>query len=83
MDSATNSITVMIRVFGPANQSNVKAVAEDVIAKHRGQYKIITIKSYVAGSSLSGLPYATSTFENDKIEHQFNPQAATQKIPSH
>jgi hypothetical protein len=83
VDPATNSISIRIRVRGPASQSNVKTQAESVISQYRDQYKIVTVKSYTPGLVTSGLPYATSTFENNKIEHRFDPQAATQKIPSH
>ena len=82
-DRASLSITISITVDPPATEANVKAAAEIVIAKHSGEYKSITVKSYTRGADQGGLPYATSMFTGDTVTHSFNPNAASQKIPTH
>ncbi|HWP43086.1 MAG TPA: hypothetical protein VNO14_07630 [Blastocatellia bacterium] len=83
VNQAANSISVSIRVSPPATREHVKAVAEQAISRYRDQYRNVTIRSFIAGSSPSELPFATSILENGVVTHQFNPNAATRKIPTH
>lgn len=83
VDQARSSITVSIRVDPPATEQHLKSVAEKAISQYRDQYKTVTIKSYLAGSSPNELPNATSILDNGAITHQITPGAATRKIPTH
>jgi hypothetical protein len=82
VDPAANRLMISIRVDPPITEANVRQAAELVIEKNKPSYKSITVKSF-ATSDASGFPYATSFYDGQMVTHQFNPQAAPQKIPSH
>src|SRR2546425_5258038 len=62
-DPASSSLTLLIKVSGPATQSNVKSIAESVIANRRGDYRHIIVKSYAVGMTASDPPFAISRLE--------------------
>lgn len=82
-DPVAGTLTLLIRVSGPATQANVKPVAESVIASKRGDYAHILVKSYVEGMTASDPPFAISRLEDGAITHRFNSMNETQKIPTH
>jgi hypothetical protein len=82
-DPAAGSLTLLIRVSGPASQQNVKSIVESIIAGRKGDYRHILVKSYTEGMSASDPPFAISRLENDSVTHRFNTMAETQKIPTH
>jgi hypothetical protein len=82
-DPSRGSITFSISVRSSASEDDVKAAAEDLIAKHRAEYPSIVVKSYPMSADGSGLPYATSVLDGGVINHSFNPKAAPQKIETH
>lgn len=82
-DPAAGTLTLLIRVSGPATQANVKPVAESVIASKRGEYAHVLVKSYVEGMTASDQPFAISRLEDGTITHHFNSINETQKIQTH
>jgi len=82
-DTSTSSLTLTIKVSGPATQTNVKAAAEAAIAARKNEYRHILIKSYTEDLETSGVPFAVSKFEGEEVTHRFNSLAETQKIPTH
>ena len=82
-DPARKAITINISVNSQSTQDDVKTVAEQVISKHKAEYQNITVSTYLLGSDPGGAPFATSIFADNGVTHRFNPQAASQKIPTH
>jgi hypothetical protein len=82
-DPAARTLTLLIRVSGPATPANVKPIAESVIASKKGDYAYVIVKSYVEGMTASDPPFAISRLEDGAITHRFNSMAETQKIPTH
>ena len=82
-DPARKAVTFNISVNSQSTQDDVKAVAEQVISKHKAEYQNITVSTYLLGSDPGGAPFATSIFADNVVTHRFNPQAASQKIPTH
>lgn len=81
-DPATGMLSISIKVDPPHSEENLQTVAALVIENYKSQFNNITVKSYTR-SDASGIPYGISTYTNNTISHQFNSQAAPQKIPSH
>ena len=82
-DPAAGSLTLVIKVAGPATQSNVKSAAESAIANRKDRYRHILVKSYTEGMNASDTPFAISRLEDGVVTHRFNSLAETQKIPTH
>jgi hypothetical protein len=82
-DHQTGILTMTIRVFGPATQTNVRTAAESVIAGRKDQYRQIIVSSYTEEMKESEPPFAISRFEGTTVSHRFNSLAETQKIPTH
>ena len=82
-DPAASSLTLLIKVSGPATQPSVKSVAESVIASRKGEYRHIIVKSYAEGMTASDTPFAVSRFEDGTVTHRFSSLAETQKIQTH
>jgi hypothetical protein len=82
-DPAAGSLTVVIRVSGPASQASVKSIAESIIANRKGDYRNMIVKSYTEGTSASDGPFAISKLEAGSVTHRFNTMVETQKIPTH
>jgi len=82
-DPAAGSLTLLIKVSGPATQPNVKSIAESVIASRKGEYRHILVKSYAEGMAASDAPFAISRLEDGTVTHRFNTMSETQKIPTH
>jgi len=82
-DPVASSLTLLIRVSGPATQPNVKSIVESVIASRKAEYSHIIVKSYTEGMTASDAPFAISRLEDGVITHRFNAMAETQKIPTH
>lgn len=82
-DPAAGTLTLLIRVSGPATQANVKPVVESVITGKKGEYAHVLVKSYVEGMTASDAPFAISRLEAGVITHRFNSMNETQKIPTH
>src|SRR6476660_8010309 len=82
-DPAAGSLTLLIKVSGPATQSNVKSVVESIIASRKGEYRHILVQSYTEGMGTNDSPFAISRLEDGAITHRFNSTAETQKIPTH
>lgn len=82
-DPPTGSVTLVIKVTGPATQANVKSIAESVIASRKGEYRRILVKSYTENMTASDPPFAISRLEGETVTHRFSAQAETQKIQTH
>jgi len=82
-DPVASSLTLLIKLSGPATQPNVKSIVESVIASRKGEYRHIIVKSYAEGMTASDAPFAISRLEDGTITHRFNSMAETQKIPTH
>ena len=82
-DPVAGSLTLVIRVSGPASQPSVKSIAESIIANRKGDYRHILVKSYTEGMVASDAPFAISRLEDGSVTHRFNTMAETQKIPTH
>ena len=82
-DSAASTLTMVIKVSGPANQANVKSVNESVINSRKGDYRHIIVKSYTEGMTASDTPFAISRLEDGAITHRFSSMSETQKIQTH
>lgn len=82
-DPAASSLTLLIKVSGPATQPNVKSIVESIIAERKGEYRRILVKSYAEGMGASDTPFAISRFEDGALTHRFNTANETQKIPTH
>ena len=82
-DPVASSLTLLIKLSGPATQPNVKSIVESLIASRKGEYRHIIVKSYAEGMTASDAPFAISRLEDGAITHRFNAMAETQKIPTH
>jgi len=82
-DPTAGSDTLLIRIAGPATESNVKSAAESAIASRKGEYRHLIVKSYVEGMTAGDAPFALSRFEDGVVTHKFNAMAETQRIPTH
>jgi hypothetical protein len=82
-DSAAGSLTLLIKVSGPATQPNVKSIVESIIANRKGEYRHILVKSYAEGMAASDAPFAISRLEDGAVTHRFNSMTETQRIPTH
>lgn len=83
-DAATGTMTVLIKVPKSYTPTEVKALAESIIASRKEKYRRITVKSFIEGSSLDGQPFAVSKLENDSVEHAFgNMTGGSVKVPTH
>lgn len=82
-DPAASSLTLVIKVSGPATQPNVRSIAESIIANRKGEYRHILVKSYAEGMAAGDAPFAVSTLEDGAVTHRFRSMAETQKIPTH
>lgn len=82
-DAAAGTLTLLIKVSGPANQANVKSVAESVINSRKGDYRHIIVKSYTEGMTASDAPFAISRLEDGAVTHRFSSMSETQKIQTH
>ena len=82
-DPAAGSLTLLIRVSGPATQPNVTSIVESIIANRKGDYRHILVKSYAEGMAASDAPFAISRLEDGAVTHRFNSMAESQKIQTH
>lgn len=82
-DPAAGSLTLLIKVSGPATETNVRSAAESAIASRKGEYRHMIVRSYVEGTTASDAPFAISRFEDGSVTHRFNSMAETQRIPTH
>ena len=82
-DPVAGSLTLLIKVSGPATQQNVKSIVESIIANRKADYRRILIKSYTDGGSANDTPFAISRLEDGSVTHRFNSTAETQKIQTH
>lgn len=82
-DSAAGTLTLLIRISGPATQPSVKAIAESVIASRRSDYRHIIIKSYAEGTNASDAPFAISRLDDGAVYHRFNSLPETERIQTH
>jgi len=82
-EPSAGSLTLLIKVSGPATQPNVKSIVESIIANRKGEYRHILVKSYTENMVANDAPFAISILENGAITHRFNSMAETQKIPTH
>ena len=82
-DPVAGSLTLLIKVSGPATQPSVKSVVESIITSRKGEYRHILVKSYTEGMNATDVPFAISRLENDSVTHRFSAMSETQKIPTH
>jgi len=82
-DPAAGTLTISIKMAGPATQANFKSAAESLIAERKSEYRHITVKSYAENAAASDPPAAISRLENDSISHVFNARTETEKIQTH
>jgi hypothetical protein len=82
-DPAASTLTLLIRVSGPAAQPNVKSIVESIIANRKGEYRHILVKSYTEGMAASDVPFAISRLEGEAVTHRFNSMVETERIPTH
>jgi hypothetical protein len=82
-DPVSGSLTLLIKVSGPATEPSVKSLVESIIADRKGDYRHIIVKSYTEGMSASDVPFAISRLEDGAITHRFNSMTENQKIPTH
>ena len=82
-DPAASTLTLLIKLSGPATQPGVKSIAESVIASRKGDYRHIIVKSYAEGMTASDTPFAVSRLEAGTVTHRFSSLAETQKIQTH
>jgi len=67
-DPQTATLTITIKVSGPATQTNVRSAAESAIAERKDQYRHIVVNSYTEEMTAKEPPFAISKFEaNTKI----------------
>src|SRR5437667_12316006 len=71
-DPASRSTTVIITVPLAFTPNEIKAAAESVIGMRQQQFARITVKSFVEGADLNGVPLAVSKFEAAGVDHVFN-----------
>jgi hypothetical protein len=82
-DAVAGSLTLLIKVSGPATEANVKSAVESAVASRRGEYRHMVVKSYLEGMTASDAPFGISRFEDGSVTHRFNAMAETQRIPTH
>ena len=82
-DPLAGTLTISIKVAGPATQSNFKSAAESLIAERKSEYRHITVKSYAENAAASDPPAAISRLENDSVSHVFNARTETERIQTH
>lgn len=71
-DAAAGSTSVIIKFPKTTLPPQIKAQAESLIASRRDQYRRITVKSFLEGSNLDGVPFAISKLENGAVDTVFN-----------
>jgi hypothetical protein len=82
-DSPASTLTLLIKISGPATQPGVKSIAEKVIAERKSEYRHIIVKSYTESMSASDAPFAISRLEDGTVTHRFSSLADTEKIQTH
>ena len=83
-DPATGGVELKVRLSVPADQSQVKTIAEALIeARRKAGHDKVTVKTYASTASGSDQPFGLSTLASGAISHQFNPRAAETRIPTH
>jgi ABC-type glycerol-3-phosphate transport system substrate-binding protein len=82
-DPAAGTLSVKIQVIEPVSQAAVSSAAESVIDSFKQRYPSITVTSYAGGEAPGAQPYAVSKLEGGQVTHEFGPEAATRKIPTH
>ena len=82
-DPVASSLTMLIKISGPATQPSVKSIAEAVIESRKGEYRHIIVKSYAEGMTASDTPFAVSRLEDGTVTHRFNPLPENQRIQTH
>ena len=82
-DPLAGTLTLLIKVSGPATQQNVKSIVDSIIANRKADYRHILVKSYTLGMSANDAPFAISRLEDGSITHRFNSTAESQKIQTH
>ena len=71
-DPASSSASVIVKFPKSTLPPQIKADAESFIASRKDQFRRITVKSFLEGSNLDGVPLAVSTLENGAIDTVFN-----------
>jgi len=71
-DAASGSASIIIKFPKSTLPPQVKAGAESFIASRKDHFRRITVKSFLEGSNLDGVPLAISTLENGAIDTVFN-----------
>ena len=83
-DPASSSNTVMITLPGSSTPVEIKAAAESIIASRRGKFAHVTVKSFLEGASLDGVPLAVSKYDGAAVDHVFTGLSPpSQRIPTH
>gem|GEM_PF-1374140 len=82
-DPIAGTLTISIKVVGPATQSNLKSAADSLIAERKSEYRHITVKSYAENAAASDPPAAISRLENEAVSHVFNARTETERIQTH
>lgn len=82
-DPAGTELAISLKLSEPVTQSSVKSIVESVISNRKERYRSVIVKSYLASASAADIPYAVSRLEGGTITHQFNSEAAPQRIPTH
>lgn len=83
-DPAAGSTNVIIKFPKATLPEQVKAAAESLVASRRADYRRVTVKSFLEGSDLNGVPFAISRTENGAVDTVFNAAAGgSVRIPTH
>ncbi|HEX8089812.1 MAG TPA: hypothetical protein VF762_13210 [Blastocatellia bacterium] len=83
-DPVAGSTNVIIKFPKATLPGQVKAAAESLVASRRADYRRVTVKSFLEGSDLNGVPFAVSRVENDAVDTVFNATpGGSVRIPTH
>ncbi|HEX8185190.1 MAG TPA: hypothetical protein VF747_10575 [Blastocatellia bacterium] len=83
-DPAAGSTLIIIKFSKLTLPPQIKANAESLIASRKNEYRRVTVKSFLEGSNLDGVPFAVSKLENDSVETVFNASpGGSVRIPTH
>jgi hypothetical protein len=82
-DTASGGLVIDVKLSGQPARSDVRSIAESVIATRRSEHKKVVVRSFIDSASRNRIPFALSRLENGLITHEFSSQTETQKIPTH
>jgi hypothetical protein len=71
-DPAASSTNINIKFPKSTLPPQIKAAAESLVTSRGADYRRVTVKSFLEGSDLNGVPFAVSTTQYGTVDTVFN-----------